>query len=123
MFRVTSARDGAPDATITVELDGRNEVGAQISQIDGKQQPNHQIAIDKGDSTVGTLTVTAIAVGKTTAEPVFESDELTPLVIDLATANEPLTRSIENNALDSIVVTGAGMDGSNNWKVTISSGD
>lgn len=123
MFEVKSVRTGAPDTVITVELDGKNEVGSQISKTDGKQQPNHQISIDQADSTVGTLTVTAISVGKTISEPVFEEDGTTPLVIDLSVANEPLTRSIENNSLDSIIVTGAGMDGSDDWKVTISSGD
>lgn len=124
MFKVQSSRIGAVDTAITVPLDGKNETGANLSAgSNGRQQSNHQISIDQTDSTVGTLTVTAISVGKSIAEPVFEDDGTTALVIDLSVANEPLTRSIENNALESIIVTGAGMDGSNDWRVTISSGD
>jgi hypothetical protein len=120
-YFLTSSKTEAVNVTVTVQLDGQDDANGPIGM--GGQAPNHSIAIDQGDSTSGTITVTAIAWGKTTAEPVYESDGTTPLVINLATANEPMVRSISNKSLKSIIFTPASMNGTTDWAVTIQSGD
>lgn len=132
MYNVISSRQKPVNVEMTVPLDGTDgsgpksdsgkEIGVGNANL-GAQCPNHSLAFEKGDSTVGTLTITATAVGKTTPEPVFESDGVTPLIIDLADANEPKTRSISNKAIKSFSVEAAGMDGATDYKMIISSGD
>ena len=129
-YHLKSSRSAAKNTDITVPLDGTDGTGPPDSngipigvgnKGQGAQCKNHSIAIEKTDSTVGTIAVTALAVGKTTVEPVYENG--VPLVIDLAKANEPLTRGIKNKALEEVYFAMNGVDGTGNMTITISSGD
>lgn len=133
MYALISSRtkDNA-DGQLVIPLDGTNGNGPTDSKGNqigvgnagmGGQCANHQIAIANGDNGGGTIAVLAIVTGKTVPEPVFEEDNITPLVIDLSVANEPLTRSVENNSLVSIVLEFAGLTGSDDVTGTITSGD
>jgi len=127
-FEAIGQKSGNPDTTITINTSKSSSdfVGIiEPSPVDARQYCKHQIAIDPADSTAGTITVTATANGNTDAEPVFidVSGVDTAWVIDLSEANEPLTRTIVSNSLANFKFAGASMNGSNDWTVTITSGD
>jgi len=136
MFNLTSSREkDKSDGDLTVPLDGTNGSGPLSDSGNpigvgntgkGAQCPNHQLALETGDSTAGTITVLARAVGKLTPEPV--QVETTPgvfidLVINLGDAGEPFTRDIVNNSLVEFIFQLAGLDGSGNITATVVSGD
>lgn len=80
----------------------------------------HNIIINDGGFTAGTLTVTARPIGSSTYETVFENGSA--LVINLATSGEPFTRKLEGYCVDSIKLVGASMTGGSDWGVTVVSG-
>jgi len=123
MFACKSSRSGAPAAQLDVPLDGTDGTTAPSPSGIGGQCPNHQLSFNVGDSTVGTISVFAQTVGGNGVETVFEEDGITPLVIDLAGANEPITRTIEGFSIEFFRFIPAGLNGSENITATIVSGD
>lgn len=80
----------------------------------------HNIVIDPGTSTTGTITVTATSIGGAAAETVFEDG--VALVINLATSGEPFTRQLDGYPVQSFTFTPASLNGGNDWDVSIVSG-
>ena len=106
------------NATNEVKLLGSEpEVIGKLPQ--GVNFNRHQIAIDAGDNTTGTIAYLATAVGGAGTEPVYESGSA--LTVNLATANEVLTRTVKDNSLESFSFTFASLGGSDNVTITISS--
>ena len=111
------------DATNVVVLDGGTGVGdnPSVTLPQGSKYTKHQIAIDAGDNSSGTITALATAVGAGGTEPVYENGAA--LVINLATADEPLTRPLTNYCVESFSFTFASLGGSDPVKITIASWD
>lgn len=73
--------------------------------------------------TAGNMTVTGVHVGRTEEEPVLDENG-DPLVINLALANEPKTRPINNGCWRKLFVQGASMTGSTDpWRASAVLGD
>jgi len=121
-INVTSQKMGAADTAITVVLNGDAPHGNQQSKSNGNVQNKHQLSIDPGCNSVGTVTITAKAVGGVDGETVFEEDGTTPLVIDLSDANKAFTRNMVG-VLESVTFTGSGMTDGVEWQATVNSGD
>ena len=108
------------DATQEVKLYG-GDVAAETA-VDTPQGVNfhkHQIAIDKNGNTSGTITVLCTPKGASTTEAVYEDGSA--IVINLATAGEPLTRTNIIGCLESFSFTQASLAGGNDVTYTISS--
>lgn len=104
------------DATQTVTLDGGTSIGNGKPQ--GVAFNRHQIAIDAGDNSTGTIAYLVTAAGNSSSEPVYESGSA--LTVNLATSNEPLTRTVTAVA-ESFSFTFASLGGSDDVTITISS--
>lgn len=127
MFYIFSKKTFAKtDGANVVLINGQDQTvgfsGNQSPPVDGRVYISHMLSIDPGDNTTGTITVTATTTGRTTAEPVYESDGTTPLVINLA--NSPRSFPLVGRAsLVSITLTNATLNGTTTVTATISSGD
>lgn len=131
MFALSSSREGAPNSPITVPLDGTDgdQLDAQGNPIQGPGMGGQgritNVTIDPGDSNQGTITLTGTPVGAAGPLAIYEQDQLPTLVqvvFDLTDPNDR-TRSIDGFSLTNVIGTSAGMNGSENWKLTAHSGD
>jgi len=79
----------------------------------------HNIIIDRGTYTAGTITLTATSIDAEGAESVYDSGSA--ITVDFS--SQPETIQLEGYPVVSFTVSGASMSGgSNDWNVTIVSG-
>ena len=130
MFYIFSKKTFAKtDGANVVLINGQDQTvgfsGNQSPPVDGRVYISHMLSIDPGDNTTGTITVTATTTGRTTAEPVYESDGTTPLVINLANSPRsfPIGGGDSQTSLVSVTLTNATLNGTTTVTATISSGD
>ena len=130
MFYIFSKKTFAKtDGANVVLINGQDQTsgfsGTQAPPADGRIYTSHMLSIDPGDNTTGTITVTATTTGRTTAEPVYESDGTTPLVIDLANSPRsfPVGGSDATTSLVSVTLTNATLNGTTTVTATVASGD
>lgn len=110
------------DATNPLTLDGEEPTSAASGvKPQGVRFTKHQIAIDAGDNSSGTITVLGKSVGAAANESIFESGSA--LVINLATSGEPLTRVLTDYCLESLSFTFASLGGNDDVAITVSSWD
>ena len=108
----TTSTFAKSDATNTITLtDGSTGTGVKYNR--------HQIAIDAGDNTSGTITVLCTPKGAASTEAVYENGSA--LVINLATSGEPETRTDIKGIIESFAFTFASLGGSDTVTITISS--
>jgi hypothetical protein len=108
------------DGENTVTLDGGiTTAGATYPQ--GVNFHRHQIEIDAGDNATGTITVTGTAPSLSVDEPVYESDNTTPLVINLASASR--TFPIAPCTLKNMIFDFDTLGGTSDVTITVSSWD
>ena len=111
---------GNGDATNLVTLNGDEPTSSFANvQPQGVNFHRHQIAIDAGDNSSGTITVLCKANGGSGNEAVFEDGSA--LVINLATSGEPLTRTDIKGSLESFSFTFASLGGSDDVTLTVTS--
>lgn len=122
-YEVRSSKTAAVNDPITVPINGTDPNNQTPATTLGNTQTKHMFTIDPGNSTAGTITVTAKVYDGPAGETVFESDGLTPVSIDLSDANKSFTRKMEGYSFESITFSASGMNGSSDWKASVSSGD
>lgn len=108
------------NGTNTVTLDG-GDTDSSGTYPQGVNFHKHQIEIDAGDNSTGTITVTGTSPSLDDAEPVYESDGTTALVIDLS--ESPRTFPIADVTLKNLKFTFATLGGSDGVTITVSSWD
>lgn len=113
-FQQNSNIAAASATTITV-----NKSVAQSREPKDAFVDKHCITINKGTSTAGTITVTSTAIGGA-AEAVTENG--IALVVDFSSSGEPYTRKLEGFPVESFTFTPSGLNGGDDWDVTIISG-
>ena len=105
------------DGTKVVPLDGGTGIANTVGI--GGTYNTHQISVNKGGNTSGTITYLCTPVGAATTEAVYESGSA--IVVNLATAGEPLTRTNIKGCITSFSFTQASLSGGGDVTYTISS--
>ena len=100
----------------------------QVSPLDGHQigvdTPTlHQLLVSAAGYTAGTFTITGFAAGSLIEEVIFDTDGVTPLVLNIA-AGSYFTKVIGPVAYDKVIFTAASMVGSSaTWTASVFSGN